>query len=84
MSPKKTATLNLRIDPILKEAAREAALRDQRSVANMIEVLIRRHCEVTGHSETWLTNFPKSERMGLSAKYSFHNLGVSSSTRDAG
>jgi hypothetical protein len=48
MSPKKTATLNLRIDPILKEAAREAALRDQRSVANMIEVLIRRHCEAAG------------------------------------
>ena len=48
MSPKKTATLNLRIDPILKEAAREAALRDQRSVANMIEVLIRRHCDEVG------------------------------------
>lgn len=48
MSPKKTATLNLRIDPILKEAAREAALREQRSVANMIEVLIRKHCEETG------------------------------------
>ena len=48
MSPKKTATLNLRIDPILKEAVREAALRDQRSVANMIEVLIRRHCEEVG------------------------------------
>ena len=48
MSPKKTATLNLRIDPILKEAARIAAMRDQRSVANMIEVLIRRHCEEVG------------------------------------
>ena len=48
MSPKKTATLNLRIDPILKEAAREAALRDQRSVANMIEVLIRKHCAEVG------------------------------------
>jgi predicted HicB family RNase H-like nuclease len=48
MSPKKTATLNLRIDPILKEAARIAAMRDQRSVANMIEVLIRKHCEEVG------------------------------------
>ena len=48
MSPKKTATLNLRIDPFLKEAAREAALREQRSVANMVEVLIRRHCEEVG------------------------------------
>lgn len=48
MSPKKTATLNLRIDPILKEAARIAAYREQRSVANMIEVLIRRHCDEVG------------------------------------
>ncbi len=48
MTPKKTATLNLRIDPLLKEAVREAAIRDQRSVANMVEVLIRRHCEAEG------------------------------------
>ena len=45
MPPKKTATLNLRIDPVLKEAAREAAARDHRSVANLVEVLIRRYCE---------------------------------------
>ncbi len=48
MPPKKTATLNLRIDPVLKEAAREAALREHRSIASMIEVLIRRHCEQAG------------------------------------
>ncbi len=48
MTLKKTATLNLRIDPALKEAIREAAFRDQRSVANMVEVLIRRHCEAEG------------------------------------
>lgn len=48
MAPKKTATLNLRIDPILKEAARVAAQREQRSVANFIEVLIRKHCEDVG------------------------------------
>ena len=45
MSLRKTATLNLRIDPLLKEAARVAAERDHRSVANLIELLIRRHCE---------------------------------------
>jgi hypothetical protein len=50
MPPKKTATLNLRIDPILKEAAREAANKEQRSVANMIELLIRKHCESVGIS----------------------------------
>ena len=48
MPPKKTATLNLRVDPVLKEAARIAALREHRSVASMIEVLIRRHCDETG------------------------------------
>lgn len=48
MATKKTSTLNLRIDPALKEAARVAALREHRSVANLIELLIRRHCEAAG------------------------------------
>ena len=48
MPPNKTATLNLRIDPILKDAVREAALRDRRSIANLIELLIRQHCEEVG------------------------------------
>ena len=48
MPPKKDATLNLRIDPILKEAVREAALLDHRSIANLIELLIRQHCEEVG------------------------------------
>lgn len=48
VSPKKTSTLNLRIDPALKEAARIAALHDHRSVANLVELLIRRHCESVG------------------------------------
>jgi hypothetical protein len=48
MPPTKTATLNLRIDPAVKEAARIAALRDQRSVANLIELLIRKHCRKAG------------------------------------
>ena len=46
----KTATLNLRIDPSLKEALRTAALREHRSIANMVEILIRRHCEEQGIS----------------------------------
>lgn len=48
MAPKKTTTLNLRIDPVLKEAVRMAAQREHRSVANMIEQLIRRHCAEAG------------------------------------
>lgn len=48
MPATKIATLNLRIDPALKDALREAAQREHRSVANMVEVLVRRHCEATG------------------------------------
>ena len=44
----KIATLNLRIDPGVKNAVREAADREHRSVANMVEILIRRHCDETG------------------------------------
>jgi len=43
----KTATLNLRIDPALKEALRTAAHLEHRSIANMVEVLIRQHCEAS-------------------------------------
>jgi hypothetical protein len=50
MATKKTATLNLRIDPCLKEALREAASNQHRSVANMVETLIREHCEASGIS----------------------------------
>ena len=50
MVASKTATLNLRIDPTLKEALRIAALRDHRSIANLVELLIRRHCEANGIS----------------------------------
>ncbi len=48
MAATKTATLNLRIDPAIKEAAREAANREHRSVASFIEILIRQHCEDHG------------------------------------
>jgi hypothetical protein len=44
----KTATLNLRIDPMLKEMLRAAAVKEHRSVANMVELLIRAHCEANG------------------------------------
>ncbi|MEW5009713.1 MAG: hypothetical protein RPR28_10685 [Cycloclasticus sp.] len=48
MPPKKTTTLNLRVDPTIKEAIKIAANREHRSVANMIEMLIRTHCEQQG------------------------------------
>ena len=48
MPKTKISTLNLRVQPAIKEAVREAAAREHRSVANMIEMLIRRHCEKAG------------------------------------
>jgi uncharacterized protein (DUF1778 family) len=50
MVAKKTAALNIRIDPDIKEAIRVAADRERRSVANMVEVLILKHCEEVGIS----------------------------------
>ncbi len=50
MSPKKTTTLNLRVNPSIKEAIKTAANIEHRSVANMIELLIRQHCEQEGIS----------------------------------
>ena len=48
MAKTKVSTLNLRIEPGIKQAVREAAAREHRSVANMVEMLIRRHCEQAG------------------------------------
>ncbi len=44
MATAKTTTLTFRIEPGLKEALRTAATRDHRSIANMVEVLIRDYC----------------------------------------
>ena len=50
MAKTKVSTLNLRIEPGIKEAVRLAAAREHRSVANMVEMLIRRHCAQAGIS----------------------------------
>jgi len=44
MATAKTTTLTFRIEPNLKEALRTAADHEHRSIANMIEVMIREHC----------------------------------------
>jgi len=48
MAAIKTATLNLRISPAVKDAVKIAADNDNRSVANFMETLIRKHCEHVG------------------------------------
>lgn len=61
MAKTKVSTLNLRINPSIKAAVREAAAREHRSVANMVEVLIRRYCDEAGITipET-LDRFPRN------------------------
>jgi uncharacterized protein (DUF1778 family) len=42
---RKTETLNLRVSPELKTLIRLAADRDHITLANFIEVLVRKHCD---------------------------------------
>lgn len=48
MATTKSTTLTFRIEPRLKEALRTAAAREHRSIANMVEVLIRDYCRRNG------------------------------------
>lgn len=48
MASTKTTTLTFRIEPGLKAALRTAADREHRSIANMVEVLIREYCGRNG------------------------------------
>ncbi len=59
MATTKTTTLTSRIEPGLKEALRTAAQREHRSIANMVEVLIRDYCGIHGiaiHSSLAIDN----------------------------
>jgi hypothetical protein len=49
MIAKKTTTLNLRVDPLVKDAVRYAASQEHRSVANMVEMMIRQYCRDAGY-----------------------------------
>jgi hypothetical protein len=46
---KKTATLNLRIDPALKAAAEKSAADERRSVTSLVEVLLSEHLKAKGY-----------------------------------
>ena len=48
MATAKTTTITFRIEPNLKEALRAAAEQEHRSIANMIEVMIRGYCARSG------------------------------------
>ena len=46
----KTATLTVRIDPVIKAAAEAAAVLERRSLTGLLEVLILNHCRTLGIS----------------------------------
>lgn len=48
MATGKTTTLTFRIAPALKDALRAAAEQEHRSIANMVEFLIRDYCARNG------------------------------------
>lgn len=62
MATNKTATLTFRIEPGLKEALRTAAHQEHRSIANMVEVLIRDYCERNGVKITGESNLPEKSK----------------------
>ena len=61
MAGTKTATLTFRIEPGLKEALRTAAEREHRSIANMVEVMIREYCRMKGIAIRELGALPLDE-----------------------
>lgn len=48
MATGKTTTLTFRIEPVLKDALRTAAVKEHRSIANMVAVMIRDYCGRNG------------------------------------
>jgi hypothetical protein len=48
MRATKTETITVRIDPVVKAGLRFMAGKEHRSLANMIEVMIRDYCERAG------------------------------------
>ena len=48
MAETKSTTLTIRVHPVVKEGLRAAAEQERRSLANMIEVMIRDYCERNG------------------------------------
>ncbi len=55
----KTDYLNLRISPAFKEALRRVSEIEHRSIANMVEILIRDHCRKAGVEIEGVSSVPE-------------------------
>jgi hypothetical protein len=49
MVRKKTASIGVRLEPVIKEAADKAAAADHRSLASLIEKLLVEHLKANGY-----------------------------------
>ena len=58
MTKETAVTITLRISRATRDLLKQAAEKDHRSMANMVEVLILRHCEACGIS----VSRPRTER----------------------
>lgn len=53
MSPReKTTSLTIRMKPAVKESLRRLAARENRSIANMVEVMVLGYAETAGKTES--------------------------------
>lgn len=48
-----SVTVTMRVPQTIRELPRSAAEKDRRSMANMLELLILRHCEANGISTSY-------------------------------
>lgn len=67
MASTKTCTLTFRIEPGLKEAVRAAAELEHRSIANMVEMMIREHCARVGIAIAQLGSLTQASKKAPSA-----------------
>ncbi|PCM45555.1 hypothetical protein [Marinobacter sp. ANT_B65] len=58
----KSETLNLRVSPTFKRALKEAADNEQRSMVNMLEVLLSDYCDRKGIELTDLQAIPPADK----------------------
>ncbi|MCU7944136.1 MAG: hypothetical protein KZQ87_15795 [Candidatus Thiodiazotropha sp. (ex Cardiolucina cf. quadrata)] len=56
MGETKSTTLTVRVHPAVKEGLRTVAENERRSLANMIEVMIRQYCDKSGVQITEVTS----------------------------
>lgn len=62
MAALKTETMTVRIEPAVKQGLKALAAREHRSIANMVEVLIRDYCGRNGISISEQGSLPNESK----------------------